>query len=242
MRNARTVRVSGKEVRRLRQKKGLTLEMLAARAKCSEKTIKNVESSKPIYYATLMKIAEALSVRASSLIMDEEIDKSTLKPGAVDWPVYMNQTEVGIETLGDFHKNDETTLINDIKALLKKANINGKIIIIAVEPGSVKFRVLLEQNDAKKLVDAFLSGKFDRDGITSISLPRHAPESLGFKNIGDYMASYDGKTTIAEDWGTTLSRPGVRSRWFSRTYLRIAIFWFTILCLIVLSYYLIFQH
>ena len=63
---SRTVRPDGEKIARLRQAKLWRVEDLARHAKCSVKTVENVEHGANVYMFTLAKFATALNVENSA--------------------------------------------------------------------------------------------------------------------------------------------------------------------------------
>src|SRR5579885_2695836 len=66
----RTVEPDGVEIQRLRIEKGWRVEDLAKKAGCSLKTVENVEKGANVYIYTLKRVASALGVEPSELLID----------------------------------------------------------------------------------------------------------------------------------------------------------------------------
>jgi transcriptional regulator with XRE-family HTH domain len=64
----RTVEPDGEAIQRLRIEKGWRVEDLAKKARCSLKTVENVERGANVYLYTLSKVAQALGVEVSTLM------------------------------------------------------------------------------------------------------------------------------------------------------------------------------
>jgi transcriptional regulator with XRE-family HTH domain len=63
----RTVTPDGGAIQRLRTEKGWRVEDLAEKAKCSLKTVENVERGAEVYLYTLSRLAKALGVEVPTL-------------------------------------------------------------------------------------------------------------------------------------------------------------------------------
>jgi transcriptional regulator with XRE-family HTH domain len=66
----RTLRAAGQVISDLRLKRGLTIENLARRARCSSKTIENLENGKSAYMATFVRVARALDIHVQKIMLE----------------------------------------------------------------------------------------------------------------------------------------------------------------------------
>jgi len=107
--NNRTVHPNAPVIKRLRLEKGWRVEDLAKHAKCSVKTIENVERGANVYYYTLAKLAKELGVEYVALVAEG-------KPLAESLAVE-RRFEVQIQLSVPYHDFDQTELISLVQML-----------------------------------------------------------------------------------------------------------------------------
>src|SRR5665213_3367904 len=112
---SRTVRPDGEKIKRLRQAKLWRVEDLARHAKCSVKTVENVERGGNVYMFTLAKFATALGVENASLIAGGEMPAESPKK---ERRIEVNLT-ISIP-FDDFDQSDQlVSLIEKLTAVVK---------------------------------------------------------------------------------------------------------------------------
>lgn len=137
--NTRTVQANGAVIKRLRTERGWRVEDLAKKAKCSVRTIKNVEGGASVYVFTLRKLAEVFSVEYLALTTDI-ISLTTDKSKTCKHRTW----EVNIRISTPYEEFDESSdLIRFMSALIDR--IGGKDIEqmkpTSVTPGSTEITV-----------------------------------------------------------------------------------------------------
>jgi transcriptional regulator with XRE-family HTH domain len=149
---SRTVRPDADAIKRLRLGKGWRVEDLARQAKCSVKTVENVERGSNVYLFTLGKIAKALGVDYRSLLPDT---------GPAPEPP-QRRFEVQIKLSIPFEEFDESEqLVGFIELLKRVLSARDEIGVKAVTDGSVVITLELSEEDIASLIDAYNNAALD---------------------------------------------------------------------------------
>ena len=153
-------------MKRLREARGWSQEQLASKTGFHAKTLSNIENGKNSLLSTIASIATALGVQPAELIEGHEPDP--LASGPAEKRVLMTLT-LSIP----FEDFEETEGIDRLSAFLM-AVINGKnaIAITDAVRGSVKLTMLVDEEDAPRLMQAFADHKLDAIQATELSIPR----------------------------------------------------------------------
>lgn len=153
-------------MKRLREARGWSQEQLASKTDLNSKTLSNIENGKNALLGTIASIAKALGVQPAELIEGHEPDPPASVPA--EKRVLMTLT-LSIP----FEDFEETEGIDRLSAFLM-AVINSKnaIAITDVVPGSVKLTILVDEEDAPRLMQAFADHKLDAIQATELSIPR----------------------------------------------------------------------
>jgi transcriptional regulator with XRE-family HTH domain len=157
-------------IKHLRVAKGWGQQALADRAVVSIKTINSVENGKPAQLRTFSKIAKALGVEPPAFL--DGYDPATRLPAdAVDTVGKRVEVKLTLSIpWGDF---DETEGLDRLVGLLMSlANAKNAITVTDLSPGSTKMTLLVDEEDAPRLVQAFSQGKLDAVQATELDVPR----------------------------------------------------------------------
>ena len=159
----RTVRPDGDKINRLRQAKLWRVEDLAKHAKCSVKTVENVERGANVYMFTLAKFATALGVENSALLAGAELP--------VDPPKKERRIEVNVTfnfPSEDFDQSGQLiSLIESLKAVIKAQN---HIEVTGLMAGSTIITLEMSEADVHSLIAAFMAGKLDEMQVQELNL------------------------------------------------------------------------
>ncbi|HZZ80644.1 MAG TPA: beta-ketoacyl-ACP synthase 3 [Gemmataceae bacterium] len=183
----RGVLPNGEKVRELRKNKmGWSQDKLAEMAKCSKRTIENVEQSRSVNPGTLREIADALNVQFCEVVESLDgnhntldsfalgLDNGTLmaasnQPGSPNGTPVDGTKQIEITLPGNlnhFTAEDQEKIIQSIKELLKT---DADIKIRKVGSGSIKLTLELPVDDADKLIEAYIAGLLqEKLGITNV--------------------------------------------------------------------------
>jgi transcriptional regulator with XRE-family HTH domain len=183
--------IKPKRIRKLRDERGWTQEMLAAEANCSAATISNLENGKRAYACTIKQIADVAgepytsflrypppkSVRARGSKPSHGLERfGAKKHKSATFP------EVGIEKAVAFQQFDETEQLADfIKSLASDLKVKVKrIYILEVSEGSVMVRMRMPKRAVIRLIALFAKSQLSDPEIIAIEVtPRLAiPASL----------------------------------------------------------------
>jgi len=151
----RTVRPDAEAVKRLRLAKGWRVEDLAKLAKCSAKTVENVERGANVYMFTLAKFAQALGVEYQSLL-----------PAADTAPESERQPrrfEVKITLAIPYEEFDESEQLGSLIDVLKRLmGGGGDINVAGVGPGGSTIITLdMNEEDVETFILTFVKGYFN---------------------------------------------------------------------------------
>jgi transcriptional regulator with XRE-family HTH domain len=161
----RTVEPDGEAIQRLRIEKGWRVEDLADKAGCSLKTVENVESGANIYVYTLKRIASALGVEPSELLIDDDDAP----------PARMRKKErvwkITLEVSTPYDEFDESSdLVNLLQALVSR--LGGKEMEpTGVKEGSTLIEIEMTLEQFLELAEAYADGRLDDLNIESIGTP-----------------------------------------------------------------------
>lgn len=157
----RTVAPDGEAIQRLRIEKGWRVEDLANKARCSLKTVENVERGENVYLYTLRKFAEAFGVGVSTLMA------GVLPP---EPPKKEQVLRVIIEVPTPFEEFDESkNLVNLLQALIRLLGGDG-MEPTGVLPGSTLIEIEMTVDQFINLTKARAEGRLDDLNIESIRL------------------------------------------------------------------------
>ena len=153
-------------MKRLREARGWSQEQLASKMGFHAKTLSNIENGKNSLLSTIASIATALGVQPAELIEGHEPDPPA--SGPAEKRVLMTLT-LSIP----FEDFEETEGIDRLSAFLM-AVINGKnaIAIPDAVRGSVKLTLLVDEEDAPRLIQAFADHKLDSIQASELGIPR----------------------------------------------------------------------
>lgn len=156
----RTVKIDGDEVKRLRIARGWRVEDLAVKAKCSIKTVGNVEHGASIYLFTLSKFAEALGVECISLMAGK-------KETATDPVNKHRRFEVQVKLSIPYNDFDESEqLIQFVKALRDLLKGDDDMNVTNVEDGSVVITLEMSEENVARLFKAHWGGLLEQLSVT----------------------------------------------------------------------------
>jgi transcriptional regulator with XRE-family HTH domain len=163
----RTLPISGDAVKILRVQRGWSIEELANAARCSVKTIQNVEHGARTYLSTLVKIAEAFNVPYHQLLGESAIVSPT--PAAA--PADHNRKKLSITINVDFSAFDETKhlplFVDALRHLIAAIADFG---IGPVTEGTVVIAFEMWDDDTLATLEAFCATKLDELGVIATRL------------------------------------------------------------------------
>jgi transcriptional regulator with XRE-family HTH domain len=161
----RTVEPDGVEIQRLRIEKGWRVEDLAKKAGCSLKTVENVEKGANIYIYTLKRVASALGVEPSDLLIDD--DDAPLERGRKKERKFRITFEVSIP----FDEFDESSdLVSFLQKLVSRLG-GGEMEPTGVNEGSTLIEIEMTLEQFLELAEAYADGRLDDLNIESIGTP-----------------------------------------------------------------------
>jgi transcriptional regulator with XRE-family HTH domain len=163
--SGRTVKPDGRAIQRLRLAKGWRVEDLARYAKCSVRTVENIERGANVYMYTLTRVAQALAVEYKVLL----VGAPPLSPPSTNQRRFPVQLTIAIA----FEEFDQSDQLTDFIRRLKKL-IDGEdddMDVTAVDRGSVIITVEMTEEDIGKLYLAFGQLKLLDLRISTVRLP-----------------------------------------------------------------------
>jgi|SRR5579884_419529 len=165
----RSVAPDGKAVQRLRIEKGWRVEDLADKAKCSLKTVENVERGRNVYLYTLNKFAHALGVELSTLMAGAALP---------DPPKKERRFKVQFTLEIPFEKFDESMhLVSFLNMLRDYLQAKDEITVVGVQEGSTIITLEMSLDDIQRLLDVFWVRRRDTEAgldafrVASLKLP-----------------------------------------------------------------------
>lgn len=157
-------------IRLLREAKGWGQQALADRAVVSIKTLNSVEQGKPAQLSTFGKIAKALAVEPSAFLEGHETNPP---PAAPAGDQAARRVEVKLTLSIPFEDFDETEGLDRLVGLLTSLmNAKNAVTITELSPGSIELTMLVDEEDAPRLMQAFSQHKLDVVQATQLDLPR----------------------------------------------------------------------
>jgi transcriptional regulator with XRE-family HTH domain len=158
----RTVCPDAEAIKRLRLGKGWRTEDLAKNARCSVKTVENVERGAKVYLFTLAKLAKALGVEFMTLVQGGKPRPASPPPASPRpaSPPTTSAIEVKIVLSIPFDQFDESEkLVSFVGFLQQLLGRGGEIVAADVESGSTVITLLMSVQDAIDLHSAYSQGK-----------------------------------------------------------------------------------
>jgi transcriptional regulator with XRE-family HTH domain len=147
----RTVTPDGKTIQRLRIERGWRVEDLAKKAKCSLKTVENVERGANVYLYTLSKFAQALGAEVSTLMIGTE---------PPDPPKKERRFKVQFTLEIPFEEFDESKQLVSFLAMLKQIlQAKDEITVASVEEGSTIITLEMSMDDIQRLLHEFTGSR-----------------------------------------------------------------------------------
>ena len=138
----RSVKADGDAIRRLRLAKGWRVEDLARKAKCSVKTVENVEAGEQAYLCTLTNVAAAFGVEFATLVV-----------GAMPPPLKGERFEVLIKLSIPFEEFDQSKQLATFIDLLKRLLGGDDMEPGDVKAGSTIIPVMMTKEQVQKLIE-----------------------------------------------------------------------------------------
>jgi transcriptional regulator with XRE-family HTH domain len=170
----RTVTPNAEAIQRLRLERGWRIEDLATQAKCSDRTVVSIENGANAYIYTISKIARALQVEMSALLIGEKPPPQ--KPKERVW-------EIRLTVSTPYEDFDETRdmphLLQALMARLGGQELEPK----ALRSGSTEIRFDMPIGQIVKLIEAYKDGHLDDLGIMMILVPN---------DFGAELSGYSG--------------------------------------------------
>lgn len=158
MANKRSVTPDGDAVRGIRLGKRMQIDELAKKAKCSERTIENVERGQAVYANTLLAIARALDVDYNALLAKP---KPETKPREDD----MERTKacIVVATQGSRHVltrqvMEQLRMLVPLRDEVVLGTTESGEMVIAPD-GGLSINMTLTKRDARSLFFRFKAGE-----------------------------------------------------------------------------------
>jgi transcriptional regulator with XRE-family HTH domain len=186
----RTVEPDGEAIQRLRIEKGWRVEDLAEKARCSLKTVENVERGANVYLYTLRKFAQALGVGVSTLMI------GTAPP---DPPKEEPRVKIHFTLEIPFAEFDESgQLVGFVNTLMQIVQAKAEITVAGVQEGSTIITLEMGMEDIERLIQEFLGSRakaeLDAFRVARLKLP----------DSDDFTLT---ETVVKVDDGTTEEKP-----------------------------------
>jgi transcriptional regulator with XRE-family HTH domain len=166
---SRTVQADGDAIRRLRRSQGWNVEDLAKQAKCSVKTVENIDKSANVYLFTLAKFAQALGVEPKDLM-----------PASADAPLPVaeatripNATQISFTINMHFSSLDETRWLADyLEEIVRRAGVMGQIDVRSIREGaSIVVELASSTEDAYRIAYALVESKLSGLNAVRVRMP-----------------------------------------------------------------------
>ncbi len=140
---------------------------MAKKARCSLKTVENVERGENVYLYTLSKFAQALGVEVSTLMI------GTAPP---DPPKKERHFKVQITVEVPFEEFDESVQLVSFMNMLKQiVQAKDDIMVAGVQEGSTIITLEMGTDDIERLLDEFTGGRakaeLDAFRVARLKLP-----------------------------------------------------------------------
>jgi len=170
---ARCFVVDGPTARRLREERGLSIEDLASKARCSDKTVQALEMGRPKLKSVVGKVAKALGVAPEEL---KPVPHYVVVPPTASAPAgdpapapARRRRLVLVYDLSPAFLENAPEEIHFVLKLAEHAGTTGSIDVIDDDEGSIRLTLEMSEEDALRIVNAFKAGKLKDLGIVSIS-------------------------------------------------------------------------
>jgi transcriptional regulator with XRE-family HTH domain/anti-anti-sigma regulatory factor len=169
---ARTYKVDVQKVVALRKVRNWSQEKLALQIGMDPKTIQGMEEGRPKYKSTITRVAIALGLegpdelilRESEPPPDQKSTANTAKPPRTVTLVFQLPREA-------FDDADIVTIVANISA---DAKTKDEIIVTDTKTGSVSIITEMSEDDALRIINAYVSGNLAHHNIGSILISMHA--------------------------------------------------------------------
>ena len=168
---ARVVSVDGAKIVALRQARNWSQEDLALQIRMDPKTIQSMEAGQPKYKSTISRVAKALGVEEpEDLIIRHSPPQTAPAPGT---PTKGPKT-VTLVFLLPRQAFDDAETITIVAKIARDAETTDDIIVDDIRIGSVSIFVEMTDDDATRVLNAFITSKLAAHGIESISIALYA--------------------------------------------------------------------
>lgn len=170
----RCFRIDGPTARRLREERDLSIERLALEAGCSHKTVLALETGKPVQKRNVAKVAKALGIAPEEL---KPVPDCVVVPPTASAPVGdpppappRRRRLVLVYDLSPAFLENAPEEIHFILKLTEDAGTLGPVLVLDPEEGSIRLTLEVSDDDALRIVNAFLAGKLSDHGLRSVTL------------------------------------------------------------------------
>lgn len=163
--------VDGPTARRLREERGLSIEQLAIKAGCIDKTVQALEMGKPKLKSVVGKVAKGLGVAPEQLKPIPQlvtVPPTTPAPAGNAAPVSPRRLVIVFNLTPELLENAPEE-IHFVLKLAEHAGTTGSIEVLDAEEGSIRLTLEMSEEDAVRVFNAFKAGKLKELGIRSIS-------------------------------------------------------------------------
>jgi HSP20 family molecular chaperone IbpA/transcriptional regulator with XRE-family HTH domain len=166
--------IDGPNARRLREARDLSIERLAMDAGCSSRTVLAMETGKPTLKSSVSKVAKALGVAPEEL---KPVPHCVVVPPGASTPAGnpapaapRRRRLVLVYDLSPAFLENAPEEIHFILKLAEDAGTTGPILVLDGEEGSIRLTLEVSDEDALRIVNAFLAGKLSDDKLRSVTL------------------------------------------------------------------------
>jgi HSP20 family molecular chaperone IbpA/transcriptional regulator with XRE-family HTH domain len=175
--------IDGPTARRLREERGLSIERLALDAGCNPRTVLALEAGKPALKSSVAKVAKALGVAAEQL---KPVPHCIVVPPTAPAPApagdppapagdpppapLRRRRLVLVYDLSPAFLENAPEEIHFILKLAENAGTAGPVVVLDAEVGSIRLTLEVSDEDAMRIVNAFLAGKLSDDGLRCVTL------------------------------------------------------------------------
>jgi HSP20 family molecular chaperone IbpA/transcriptional regulator with XRE-family HTH domain len=186
--------IDGPTARRLREERDLSIERLALDAGCSPRTVIALEAGKPALKSSVAKVAKALGIAPEELkpVPHCVVVPPTAPAPAGDPPPAPPRRRrlVLVYDLSPAFLENAPEEIHFILKLAEGAGTAGPVVVLDAEAGSIRLTLEVSDEDALRIVNAFLAGKLSDDKLRSVTLydVQHPvePESADPTQVPDF--------------------------------------------------------
>jgi HSP20 family molecular chaperone IbpA/transcriptional regulator with XRE-family HTH domain len=166
--------IDGPTARRLREERGLSIERLALDAGCSPRTVIALEAGKPALKSSITKVAKALGIAPEEF---KPVPHCVVVPPSAPAPAGdpspappRRRRLVLVYDLSPAFLENAPEEIHFVLKLAANAGTAGPVIVLDAEAGSIRLTLEVSDEDAGRIVNAFLAGKLSDDGLRSVTL------------------------------------------------------------------------